>query len=258
MKELALAACFACHGAGGVSETPLTPSIAGQPAFFVVAQLFLFREGRRDAKEMTEVAKKLTDADLRSLGDALASLPPLPFPKEKPDSRKFLRGQTLAQKERCGTCHEPDFSGRENMPRLANQREDYLLKALREYKKGTRVGYGTAIMPETLSQLADGDLHHLAEQGFGGRGVAAVGGEGLDRHPRNRLDVAGIGPHAANEVGLPVTPGLGEHPLHLDSDRSDGHALFQRIVAHRMPVAERHGQLGLSRGEAEQLLQDVP
>lgn len=162
MKELALAACFVCHGAGGVSETPLTPSIAGQPAFFVVAQLFLFREGRRDSKEMTEVAAKLTDDDLRALGEAVSALRPPAPPAQRPDAARFARGRALAEQERCGTCHEPDYAGRENMPRLANQREDYLLKALRDYKKGARVGYGNAAMPELVSQLSDAQLQDLA------------------------------------------------------------------------------------------------
>jgi cytochrome c553 len=48
------------------------------------------------------------------------------------------------------------------MPRLANQREDYLLKALRDYKAGVRVGYGNAAMPELVSQLRDADLQDLA------------------------------------------------------------------------------------------------
>jgi cytochrome c553 len=162
LKEIALAACFACHGAGGVSQMPLTPSVAAQPAFYVVAQLFLFREGRRESREMTEAAKGLSNDELRALGDALASLPPPPAPATRPDATRFSRGRALAQKERCGSCHEPDYSGRENMPRLANQREDYLLKALREYKKGVRVGYGNAVMPELLSQLRDADLQDLA------------------------------------------------------------------------------------------------
>jgi cytochrome c553 len=162
LKEALLAACFVCHGAGGVSDTPLTPSIAAQPSFFVIAQLFLFREGRRDSKDMTEVAKKLTDDDLRSLGEAVSALPPPPSPDGEPDPARFSRGQAIARKERCGTCHEPDFSGRENMPRLANQREDYLLKALRDYKKGARVGYGNAAMPELVSQLGDAQLQDVA------------------------------------------------------------------------------------------------
>jgi cytochrome c553 len=48
------------------------------------------------------------------------------------------------------------------MPRLANQREDYLLKALRDYKSGARVGYGNAVMPETVSGLSDADLADVA------------------------------------------------------------------------------------------------
>ena len=43
------------------------------------------------------------------------------------------------------------------MPRLANQREDYLLKAMREYKRGARIGYGAA-MTQELATLSDADL----------------------------------------------------------------------------------------------------
>jgi len=42
------------------------------------------------------------------------------------------------------------------MPRLANQREDYLLKAMREYKSGSRTGYAGAMATE-LQRLSDDD-----------------------------------------------------------------------------------------------------
>jgi cytochrome c553 len=157
-KEL----CFACHGASGTSSTPLTPSLGGQPSFFLLAQLFLFREGRRDNAPMTAAAAGLKDADLQAFADLIAKLPPPRPPASKPDSARFARGRAIAEKERCGTCHNPDFSGRDNMPRLANQREDYLLKALRDYKKGVRTGYGNAVMPETVSGLSDSDLADVA------------------------------------------------------------------------------------------------
>ena len=162
MKEAVLAACLACHGGGGVSQTPLTPSLGGQPSFFVIAQLFLFREGRRDSAAMNAAAKGLSDEDLRAFAELIARLPPPPPPAPKPDRTRFSRGRALAQDHRCATCHNPDFSGRENMPRLANQREDYLLKALRDYKSGARVGYGNAVMPETVSGLSDADLADVA------------------------------------------------------------------------------------------------
>jgi cytochrome c553 len=155
------AACLACHGQNGQSLIPETPSIGGQPSFFVVAQLFLFRRGARKNPVMTEVAKPLTDDDLRAFGDWVAKLPPPAPPTDPPDPQRLARGRALTQQRPCATCHNPDFSGREQMPRLAHQREEYLLKTMREYQRGTRIGYGAA-MTEELHGLSDDDLQALA------------------------------------------------------------------------------------------------
>jgi cytochrome c553 len=72
------------------------------------------------------------------------------------------RARALLEREHCAACHNPDFSGREQIPRLANQREDYLVKALRDYKSGARIGYGNAAMAEAVSGLADSELLDLA------------------------------------------------------------------------------------------------
>lgn len=156
-----LAVCLACHGPDGQSRIPETPSIGGQPAFFVMAQLFLFREGRRANQPMSEAARPLTNADLRALADAVAALPPPSPPPGAPDPARFARGQTLARQKHCVACHDPDFSGREQIPRLASQREDYLLKAMYEYRSGARIGYG-GTMTQELVGLRDADLGDLA------------------------------------------------------------------------------------------------
>jgi cytochrome c553 len=153
--------CLACHGADGQSRVPETPSLGGQPAFFVVAQLFLFREGRRDNAAMVASAQGLTNSDLTAFADRVAKLPPPPPNGEAPDAARFTRGRRLTLSHPCGVCHNPDFSGREQMPRLANQREDYLLKAMRDYKSGARLGYGGA-MSQELAGLSDQDLIDLA------------------------------------------------------------------------------------------------
>lgn len=101
-------------------------------------------------------------ACLRSLVDAIAKLPPPPPPLDKPDAARFQRGGAIVAKQQCVSCHGADFSGNNNVPRVANQREDYLLKALRDYKSGRRVGYGNSVMPETVSGLDDKDLSDLA------------------------------------------------------------------------------------------------
>jgi cytochrome c553 len=58
-------------------------------------------------------------------------------------------------------CHRPDFSGQQTVPRVADQREDYLLRTLREYKSGARHAY-EPIMLEVLQPLGDAQLVEFA------------------------------------------------------------------------------------------------
>src|SRR5215813_10124287 len=71
------------------------------------------------------------------------------------------RGSALAEQNHCNVCHRSDFTGQENVPRLADQREDYLLKTLREYKTGARHAYD-ATMAEVLQPVDDKDVEILA------------------------------------------------------------------------------------------------
>jgi cytochrome c553 len=162
--EERLAACLACHGEKGVSETSEVPSLAGMPEKFTLIQLYLFRERMRKIEIMNDVAKGMTDDDLRKFSDYFAKLPP-PIAADPPDSVIAARAQALIAKHHCASCHNPDFSGREQMPRLAAQREDYLLKSLRDYKAATRRGYD-ATMDEVIRPITDADIvdlsHYLA------------------------------------------------------------------------------------------------
>ena len=53
------------------------------------------------------------------------------------------------------------MSGRESIPRIVNQREDYLINALREYKNNTRHGYD-GVMAGVLAQVTDAQIVDLA------------------------------------------------------------------------------------------------
>jgi cytochrome c553 len=159
--EEKLPACLACHGEKGISETSEVPSLAGMPADFTLIQLFLFRQGTRKVEIMNDLAKDMTDDDLRKFSDYFAKLAP-PKPIDAPlDPAKADRAKALIAKHHCGSCHNADFSGREQMPRLAFQREDYLLKALRDYKAAKRPGYD-ATMDEVIRPLTDADIVDLA------------------------------------------------------------------------------------------------
>ncbi|MBB3179211.1 c-type cytochrome [Variovorax sp. Sphag1AA] len=157
------ALCAACHGANGRSDMPGTPVLAGQHSFYAITQLFLFREGRRSNEAMTAVAKTMSDQDMRGFSEFIATLPPVPAPPPatQPDAARMTKGQALAQQYKCAMCHGADFSGGQQVARLAQQKEDYLQMTLREFRSGKRPGY-TMAMTEALNGIAPEDLDTLA------------------------------------------------------------------------------------------------
>jgi cytochrome c553 len=156
-----LAPCLDCHGEHGQSSKPEVPSLGGQPAFYVMVQLFMFRERLRLVEPMNEMTQGLSDEDLRRMAEVVAKLPP-PRPVAEPgDPDRLERARVLIQQHRCNFCHAPNLAGIENVPRLAGQREDYLVKALREYKNNTRRGYDAA-MAEVLYAVSDEEIRDLA------------------------------------------------------------------------------------------------
>jgi cytochrome c553 len=156
-----IAQCAACHGEDGRSKDPKIPHIGGQPKLAVMYQLFFYREGRRKSPEMNLVAKELTDAELTAIAEHVAKLPPSPPVAGAIDEARFKRAAELADKRLCASCHNPDYSGREQMPRLAGQHEAYTVKALQDYRAGIRIGTQAA-MAEAVRGLSDADFADLA------------------------------------------------------------------------------------------------
>jgi cytochrome c553 len=156
-----VAECLACHGEGGQSQIPNVPSLGGQPAPYALVQLFLFRERLRVASPMNEMTQGLSDDDLQSLSDVVAKQPPPKPSGGTADPRRLARARAITEQQHCNSCHTANFAGQENIPRLAGQREDYLLKALRDYKAGTRHGYD-ATMAEVLQPIDDAQMADLA------------------------------------------------------------------------------------------------
>jgi cytochrome c553 len=138
-----------------------TPSLGAQQAPYALIQLFMFREKLRAFEPMNEMAKPLTDDDLRAFSDYIASLPKPAPPDDAGDPARMARAKALSGQFRCSSCHKPDFTGGDNVPRIANQREDYLKKTLSEYKDNSRHGYdGTmadvmgSVSPDQIADLA--------------------------------------------------------------------------------------------------------
>jgi cytochrome c553 len=156
-----IAQCAACHGADGHSVDARIPHIGGQPKLAVMYQLFFYREGRRKSEEMNAIARELTDAELDAIAEHVSKLPPFPPVANAVDTVRFKRGAEIAAQRHCASCHNADYSGRAQMPRLAGQHEAYTLKALQDYRAGTRVGT-QAVMAEAVRGLSDADFADLA------------------------------------------------------------------------------------------------
>ncbi|HIF18173.1 MAG TPA: cytochrome c [Cycloclasticus sp.] len=66
-------ACAACHGAVGVSASPMFPTLAGQHADYMVQTLKAYKSGKRKNPIMQGTAAALSDEDILNLAAYFAS-----------------------------------------------------------------------------------------------------------------------------------------------------------------------------------------
>ncbi|MGJ5076821.1 c-type cytochrome [Bradyrhizobium oligotrophicum] len=153
--------CVGCHGENGISQTENIPSLAGQQDQFIQWQLVFFRAGTRKNEAMKPIIDQLNNEDIRNLGAYFASLQPA---KSPPDDNSELskKGAEAAAGRRCASCHLDSYAGTKGVARLAGQREEYLVKALHDYKSGQRVGGSQAAMTDVAYPLSDEEITALA------------------------------------------------------------------------------------------------
>jgi cytochrome c553 len=155
-----LKVCAGCHGADGNSALAGTPSLAGQPRIFLENYLVLTREGLRGTKVMQDLLKGVKDPEIVALATHYSKLAPKAS-EGAVDKSLIERGKAVAAKNRCGSCHLPDYHGREQMPRLAGQREDFLAQTMIAYQQNKRSG-GDTVMADALYGIAEPDVRALA------------------------------------------------------------------------------------------------
>jgi len=153
--------CAGCHGDNGISQMENIPSLAGQPDQFIQWQLVYFRAGARKNEQMQPIVEQLNNDDIRNLGAYFAQLAPPKAPgDDNPDLSK--KGAQAAVGRRCASCHTDSFAGTKAVARVAGQRQEYLLKALHDYKSGVRSGGGQAAMADVAYPLSEEEIEALA------------------------------------------------------------------------------------------------
>jgi cytochrome c553 len=162
--------CAACHGPDGNSSQGIYPSLAGQTARYIYLQLKDFNEGRRSDPLMTPVAKTLTKDDMLNVAAYFAAqeLRPTDFNADPARGTgpaglvtAILKGSTKAEETLCTMCHGTGFRGQNEIPRLAGQQHDYIVKQLKDFKERKRTN-DAGNMAAVSKTLSDEDIENLA------------------------------------------------------------------------------------------------
>ena len=162
--------CNACHGAEGNSANPTWPSIAGQNAPYLLAQMKAFKDGTRSDPLMTSQAMLLSDEDMANLAVYFESLPSaaqaIADVSLLDRGESLYRGGNLEDKtSACLACHGP--TGRGNpaakYPALRGQHATYTAKQLNDYKNAARTSDGkNRIMQDIAARLSKDDIAALS------------------------------------------------------------------------------------------------
>lgn len=134
-KFYTCAGCHAIEGYANAFPTYPVPRIGGQHAEVVIAALQAYQDGSREHGSMQGNANGWSDKDREDLAAYISR-------KRLSTETNVITGNPVAGKEKaatCAGCHGEDGNSADpNFPRLAGQYEGYLVKALKEYRKGTR------------------------------------------------------------------------------------------------------------------------
>ena len=151
--------CIGCHGPNGNSTMPGIPSLAAQNSRYIYMQLRDFQEGRRHNDMMTPMTAGLSKDDMREIADYY-SKQKLSSKGFKADAAKAKLGQAKADETLCAMCHLGEFVGQNEIPKVAGQNYDYVVKTLKDFKAKTRTN-DAGNMTSVASTLSEEDIENL-------------------------------------------------------------------------------------------------
>lgn len=154
------AVCAACHGVEGRSTQAAYPILAGQTARYMYLELRDYQEGRRSNPLMTPMAAGLTRDEMHELADYFAGQKP-PVQSFAPDPAKAALGKAKADETLCTMCHLGGFAGQNEVPRVAGQHYDYIVKQLTDFKARNRTN-DAGSMTSVAGTLSAQDIENLA------------------------------------------------------------------------------------------------
>ncbi|HEY6006416.1 MAG TPA: c-type cytochrome [Anaeromyxobacter sp.] len=156
-----VAECAACHGADGNSTNPEFPILAGQTFRYTYLQLKDYKEGRRSDPQMTPFVANLSRDDMLDIAAFYAAQKPSPI-SSKADAAKVQKGRAKAAEALCTMCHLGGFKGQNEIPRVAGQYYEYIVKQMKDFKTGQRTN-DAGTMSAVSKTLSTEDVDALAQ-----------------------------------------------------------------------------------------------
>lgn len=153
-------ACAACHGADGNSQSGQFPNLAGQTWRYIYVQLKDYKEGRRSDPVMTAMVAPLSRQDMIDIANYFAAQPAKPS-TFKADEAKIRLGRAKADETLCSMCHLGGFAGQNEIPKVAGQQYEYIVKQMRDFKARTRTN-DAGNMTSVAQTLSEADIENLA------------------------------------------------------------------------------------------------
>jgi cytochrome c553 len=158
-----VAACQACHGRAGISDSGSIPNLAGQKADYLVAQLQAFKSGKRKNELMAAIAAPLSEVEMRSLAHFWSAQAGAAAPTDANNTVPILSRMEWPTSFPVGfTVYETVFSAADSMviERYANQ------AALQAARAGQPLPDNSVIVvanrrlvPDDQGQPAKGPVH---------------------------------------------------------------------------------------------------
>ena len=153
--------CAGCHGEDGKPIDKTIPIIWGQQAGYIYIQLRDFKRGDRKDERMQPIVSSFEKSDMLAIAEYFSQKP---WPNlGQPRASKDVAQRALSAEHSvgCTSCHLEQFQGAGTVPRLAGQRQEYLVKTIADFR--TRARGNNPGMTDLMRATSLDDLLALAE-----------------------------------------------------------------------------------------------
>lgn len=184
-----VANCANCHGENGNSMVATFPKLAGQHEAYLFRQLKDFKDGERNAPMMAALAMALDERSMQDISAYYASqtistnLPPVIFSDDDDDDEAateknaeevkellllganlYRNGNLKSKVSACIACHGPKAEGNRpsSFPSIKSQHSEYIIKALTDFKKGTRSNLPNNMMHLIAKKMTEKEIQAVA------------------------------------------------------------------------------------------------